>query len=109
MKMSEIQKMSDEQLVHAELKTERELVTATFKHRTQQLDDTSKLKQLRRQIARYRTAQREREREEGLHHDSLRNRYRQTFGKHTVSVEEPSDGASRGFLGKIVDKISGKE
>ena len=74
----DIRTMSDEQLVHAELQLERDLLAATFRLRTGQLEDTSTLGRVRRQIARLRTAQSAREREQGVAKDDLRNRYRAT-------------------------------
>lgn len=99
--------MSDEQLVHAELQLERDLLAASFRLRTGQLENTASLGQMRRQIARLRTAQRQRELEQGLKTDSLRNRFRASFQPAAVAaVESPASG---GFLKGMVDKIGSAE
>lgn len=108
MNAGEIRKMSDEQLVHREMRAERELVEVNFRHHTDQLEDTSQRKQLRREIARLRTIQRERERELGLAMNTLRQRHQGTFvAEGTVSGEPDESG--RGFLRGIVDRFKGKE
>ena len=107
MEMASIRKLTDEQLVHAELTLERDLVSATFQHRTGQLDDSSVLSKMRKDIARLRTLQREREVEAGSAKDSLRNTYRGTFeASSPIAVGEDAEGVSAGFLQGIVDKIS---
>ena len=60
-------------LVHRELQLERELMDALFRHEDNQLEDTSKLAKLRKGIARARTLQREREVEQSLNPNSLRD------------------------------------
>ena len=79
MKYNELQSLSDEELVHKELGLERELITARFQLYTNQLDDSSRLKKIRRDIARLQTAARQRELDQGLNKNSLRDRYRSTF------------------------------
>jgi len=107
MELASIRNLTDEQLVHAELSLERDLVAATFQHRTGQLDDSSMLGKMRKAIARLRTLQRERERDAGSARDSLRNSYRGTFdAASAVSSQDAPEGASAGFLQGIVDKIS---
>ena len=107
MEIASIRKLSDEQLVHAELSLERDLVAAMFQHRTGQLDDSSMLSKMRKDIARLRTLQREREMAAGSARDSLRNTYRGTFeASSPISTGEAAEGASAGFLQGIVDKIS---
>lgn len=103
MAANEINSLTDEQLVHAELQLERDLLAATFRLRTGQLEDTSSLGRMRRKIARLRTAQRQRELGQGLKTDSLRNRYRATFQPAAVAPAEAA--ASGGFLKGMVDKI----
>lgn len=98
--------LSDEQLVHKELGLERDLIAASFRQKTGQLEDTASLRRMRRDIARLRTAQRQRELQQGLGKDSLRNRFRATFVPSAGDQAEAPQG-SGGFLKGIVDKISG--
>lgn len=109
--MSDLNAMTDEKLVHREVELERKLLDLSFRLRTGQLDDTSKLNQLRKDIARVRTAERARERAAGLAKDALRNQYRSTWRPSEAAVAEgaPQEQASRGFLKGIVDKIKGAE
>ncbi len=102
MTAADLKSLSDEQLVHKELSLERELIEASFRHRTSQLDDTSKLKKLRRQIARIRTEERTREIAAGVGTDSLRNQFRGSFkpGAGTVTAA----GESAGFLQGITSR-----
>lgn len=110
MKVKEIRNLSDEQLVHGEIRTEKELAQALFRHRGGQLDDTSILARYRKDIARYQTVQRERELERGLGLGQLHQAHRGGYGKaEPESAGAESSGASRGFLRGLVDKISGKE
>ena len=108
---AELAGLGDEALVHREMELERRLVELGFRHRTGQLEDTSKLGQLRRDIARLRTAQRSREIGQGLSRDSLRSRHR---GSWQPSASQPDAAqqarpAGGGFLKGIVDKIKGTE
>lgn len=107
MNFAELSDLSDEQLVHAELSLERNLVTARFQHATNQLADSSQLKKLRRDIARIRTACRTRELENGLRKNALRDQYATSFVPAAADATEGS--ASGGFLSGIVDKIGGDE
>jgi ribosomal protein L29 len=100
----EINKMDDKSVVHRELQLERELIEARFRNKTGQLDDTSKLAKLRKGIARSRTVQREREKEQSLSPNSLRDMYRTSFVPGD-NGSEGDDGAS-GFLKGIVDKVT---
>jgi large subunit ribosomal protein L29 len=116
MKMSDIRKLEDHQLVHEELRLDREIIHARFALKTGQLEDTSKLGKMRRDIARLRTVQRERERERGLTPDFLREKHRATFGvrssgdrapEQAEATPEPKSG--RSFLKGIVDRVKGSE
>lgn len=109
--MEKLGPMSDEKLVHQEVELERKLLDLSFRLRTGQLDDTSKLGRLRRDIARLRTAERQRELAADLPKDALRNRYRSTWKYSAPEAEDaaPQQQASRGFLKGIVDKIKGSE
>lgn len=107
MKYSELNKLSDEQLVHRELQLERDLIAANLRLKTGQLEDTASLGRIRKAIARARTAQRSREKEQGLNSDALRSRFRATF---QPSAAAEGDGkAAGGFVQGLVDKIGGND
>jgi ribosomal protein L29 len=102
-----LSKLDDKALVHTELQFERDLIEANFRHSTGQLDDVSKLAKIRRSIARARTAERAREREQGLNHNALRDRHRSSF-----KPEAPQGGTARlgaGFMKGIADKLGKSE
>jgi large subunit ribosomal protein L29 len=61
MKIEEIRKFSDEELKTKIFDTKKEYMELRFQHVSGQLSDTSKLKQTRRDIARFETVIRERE------------------------------------------------
>ena len=110
MNAAEIRKFDDQQLVHEELRLEREFIHHRFAHRTGQLDDTSRLPKLRKDIARLRTVQRERELAQGLVVNSLRERYRASFDPDGSAADpDAAEGQAKGFLKGIVDKVTGKE
>ena len=96
MKSTEINALSDEQLVHRELQLERDLIELRFRHRDAnlQLDDTSKLRKIRRDIARLRTAQRTRELAGELPKDALRNKHRGSFKAGAAIVSGGTAGGS---------------
>jgi len=107
MNYADLTDLNDEQLVHTELNLEHQLITARFQHATNQLQDTSTLKKLRRDIARVRTAARGRELEQGLRKNALRDAHSTSF---TPSVEAGAEGgAAGGFLKGVVDKLGGSE
>lgn len=92
--------LSDEVLVHEELRLERQLVIAAMAASVGKVADTSALKQLRRCIARCRTEERSREIAAGLLKDSLRGRFRSSF----VAVRsEASETGS--FLVDVANKF----
>ena len=107
MSIADLKNLDDKGLVHRELQLERELLDAQFRMKTNQLEDTSKLAKLRKGIARARTLQREREIEQSLNPNSLRDLHRNTFvpGQIGSGVE----GAAGGFLKGIVDKVTPAE
>lgn len=112
--MSSFDSLSDEKLVHRELDLERQLLDLSFRKRTGQLEDTSKLGKTRKEIARVRTAERSRERVQGLNKDALRGLHRGTWAPAAAAdqavVETPAaSSGGRGFLKGIVDKIKGAE
>jgi len=99
--------LSDEQLVHSVLTTERELVTARFAHSMQQLENTAELRVLRREIARLLTEARRREAAQELPKDSLLQAHRGSFSPDATAAEaQPEKG---GFLSGIVDKFSNED
>jgi large subunit ribosomal protein L29 len=100
--------LSDAELVHKVLQTERDLVTARFKHSLNQLENTARLGVLRRDIARMRTEARTREVKNGLAKGQLVGTHRSTFGGKAASSEAPA-AEKGGFLSGIVDKLTGKE
>jgi len=106
MTAAEFQAMSDEQLVHNELQVERELLASSFRLKTGQLENTASLSVMRKQIARLRTAQRQRELAQGLARDTLRNRYRGTFQASALVAAAAGAG---GFVKGMVDKIGPKD
>jgi large subunit ribosomal protein L29 len=96
MNAAEINSLSDEQLVHHELQLERDLIELRFRNNdaNSQLDDTSKLRKIRKDIARLRTAQRTRELAAELPKDALRNTHRRTFKAGAALVSGGSAGGS---------------
>ncbi len=59
MKSAEIRKMSPEELAKTEKALREELGTLSFKHRIRPLEDSSKLKKIRKDIARIVTISRQ--------------------------------------------------
>ncbi|THB79457.1 MAG: 50S ribosomal protein L29 [Desulfobulbaceae bacterium] len=55
MKTDEIRKMSDEDLVKKENELREEFGNLTFQHKIRPLEDTSRLKKIKKDIARIRT------------------------------------------------------
>ena len=60
MKAAELKKMTDEELVKKESDLREEFGNLSFQHKIRPLEDTSKLKQVRKDIARILTISRER-------------------------------------------------
>ena len=99
--------MTDEQLVHRMLQVERDLVAARFKHSMNQLENTSKLGVLRKEIAQLKTEAGRRESTTGLAKNALIDRHSKSFG-----VARSGGGAvaeKGGFLSGIVDKLTSNE
>jgi len=98
--------LDDKSLVHQELSWEFELTRATLDHRGEKLVDVSRLKKLRRSIARARTVQREREALEGLGNGSLKRLHRPSFQHQAPSAAAPTTEQSEGgFLSGIAGKF----
>lgn len=106
MKTADILKLNDEELVHAELRAERELVSLRVQQALKQLENHAQFKKVRRSIARFRTIQRQREIERGLPAEALKAQHSRSF---KAEIVEKTDQApeSKGFLKGIVDKIRG--
>jgi len=105
--MAAHQELSDEQLVHAMLQTERDLVAARFKHSMNQLENTAALRVMRREIARLQTEARRREKEQGLDKNRLIAMHRDSFGGGTSSgPAEEATAEKGGFLSGIVDRLT---
>ena len=99
--------LSDEQLVHKILETERDLVKAQFAHSQQQLENTALLGNLRKAVARLKTETRNRESAAGLRKNALIDQHKKSFSAgDTASVETQEKG---GFLSGIVDKLQGND
>lgn len=98
--------ISDQDLVSKVYQVERELVGLRFKHSTNQLENTSTLRNLRREIARLKTEARRRETVQGLAKEGLFSKFRPVVVVDEPTVESTVKG---GFLKGIVDKISGTD
>ncbi len=59
MKASELRKMPSDELIKKEKELREELGNLSFKHRIRPLEDTAKLRQLKKDIARIETISRE--------------------------------------------------
>ena len=74
-----LQAMSDEELVHAELQLDRDMIALRFAKQMGTLKETHKFKEVRREIARLRTEQIARENRKGVAKNTLRDLHRGTF------------------------------
>ncbi|MEZ4323439.1 MAG: 50S ribosomal protein L29 [Myxococcota bacterium] len=102
-----VSELSDQDLVAKVFQVERDLVAARFKHSTNQLENTARLRNLRREIATLKTEARSREIAQGLEKDALLAKHRPTG--RVVAADSGSAEAKGGFLAGIVDKISGND
>ncbi len=113
MKNAELNALTDEKLVHRELDLERQLLELSFRKRMGQLEDSSKLAKVRKDIARARTAERHREVAQGLNKDALRGLHLSTWRRASETQDESSEQAPaagrRGFVRGLLDKIKGNE
>jgi len=106
MRFADSNNLTDEQLVHQGLQLEREMMGAKFRLHTQQLEDTSSLKKLRRDVARVQTALRARENAQSLRKNALRDQHASSFdGASSTGAGEESSN----LLSGIVDKLQGSE
>ena len=102
MKMAEIKELSDEQLVHQELLVERQLIDARFQKQMGTLENTAVFSGFRKDIARLRTEQRRREKEQELPKNAFRSKY---SGGFNYDADNASSPASEGFLKGISEKL----
>lgn len=105
---AELHGLSDEELAHRMLDRSRDLVSARFRHSLGQLENTSELRVIRREIARIKTEARSREIAQGLPKDSLIRSHRGSHQADAAGVEE-APAESGGFLKGIVDKLTSQE
>lgn len=98
--------LDDKSLVHQELAWEFELTRATLDHRAEKLVDVSRMKKLRRSIARAQTVQREREESGDLGTGSLKRAHGSSF-EHQAPTAAASDAqpAEGGFLSGIAGRF----
>ena len=94
--ISEYKTATDEAIVHGELQLERELIEMNFAHKTGQLENTAAITLARKNIARLRTAQRQREIAQGLSKNALRFLHRSTFKATASSGAERGSSTRRG-------------
>jgi large subunit ribosomal protein L29 len=84
----EIKEMSDEQLVHALLQLDRDIVGLRFRKFADELRNHALLKNTRRTIARIRTEQTARERSQGLGQGELVELHKGSFVAQATVVED---------------------
>lgn len=106
MRFSDLGSLSDAELVHSEMKLERELTATRFRLYTSQLEDSSRLSKVRKDIARFQTAIRSRERAAGLPRNALRSQHAATFQAAAVEGDSASQSA---FLKGFIDKDKATE
>lgn len=102
---TEIKSLTDEQLVHKILSSERDLVRARFDLAGNRLDNTASLSVIRKDIARLKTEARAREAAAKATKGSLLSKYAKSFAKGS-SGSSASVAEKGGFLKGIVDKLT---
>jgi len=102
-----MQSMTDEALGQRLAAVERELVSKRFQLSMGQLENTSTLRSLRKELARIKTEATRRERERGLARNSLLSTV--ASGAVNPATERSAASAAGGFLQGIVDKLTGAE
>jgi large subunit ribosomal protein L29 len=95
--------LGDAELVHGILAQERDLVGLRFKHSMNQLENTARLRVIRKAVARMRTELRTRERAAGLGKDELMAKHRAGAAGHSAVGADAAKGA---FLSGVVDKLT---
>lgn len=98
--------LSDDALVHGILQADRDAVGLKFRHVEGRLDDTTLIRQKRKEIARMRTELRSRELAQGLRKDALLDMHRKSFSPSAGSAAAASGGS---FLEGVVDKLDEQE
>jgi large subunit ribosomal protein L29 len=106
MATNDVLELADQELVHFLLSQERELVDRRFKHSLNRLENTSSLRDVRRNIARLRTELRAREIATGVGPNTLTRQYRGSFSHELDGSVSAEKG---GFLSNVVDKLSSDE
>lgn len=92
---SDLEALSDESLVHAELQLDRDLVGLRFQKKAGTLRNIMQPRVLRKNIARVRTEQRKRERSSDLPKNALRDEHRVSFvASEPAEIAEGSSFAS---------------
>ncbi len=94
--------LGDAELVHGIIAQERDLVGMRFKHSMNQLENTARLRVIRKEVARMRTELRTRERAAGLAKDELIQKHRSAFAAASADAGSAAKG---GFLSGVVDKL----
>ena len=97
--------LTDQQLADQLNQSERDLVSRRFKHSTNQLENTSELRTLRRTIAKLKTEARRREIDQGRPKNGLL----QGVKPAAASSAAAPKATAGGFLQGIVDKVGGDE
>jgi ribosomal protein L29 len=102
-----LSELSDQELCHSLLNTERELVVARFQHSMGLLENTSQLSVMRKTIARRRGELRRREIARDFSKGSLLSTHRKGWKPGSTDAQPATPDKSGGFLSGIVDKLSG--
>jgi ribosomal protein L29 len=97
--------LDDKSLVHQELAWEFELTRTLLDHRSDNLEDVSTLKKLRRNIARAQTVQRERESAQGLGRGELRRSHRSSFDPRGSAGEAGATKQTSDFLSGVAGRF----
>lgn len=109
--MAGLKEVSDADLVKGISDSERELVTLRFKLSSNQLENTSTLKNVRRKLARMKTEVRARELAQGLNKGALVGRHGSARPSTPAAAgnTEQAPAERGGFLKGIVDRLTGRE
>ena len=105
---AQISELQDAELIHSLLASERQLIAARMQHSMNQLENTSQLAVLRKDIARMHSEARRREIAQGLDKDSLLHTHRRSFSADGAEAAG-GDAEKGGFLAGVVDKLTGKD
>ena len=97
--------MSDEELIHAELQLDRDIVELRFAKQMGTLKQTHRFKQIRKEIARLRTEQISRENSRGLAKNTLREAHRSSF----VAQETGRFSSEDSFASELNEQMEEEE